>query len=457
MRVRHVDKMKEKADRAKGIKRQFQLKVGLYAQAKKLNPEPSDEQERERKVDVPMRSSSSRIRKNKDLIQIWGGDLSVEATDERAIDDNKWKMIMRGTAEFKAIYPVLMTSDDFATRERNFPGYLDAIYIAAWKPTKRLADVVPIDPKVSRHQDAGKVGINFKYCHYRLDTTQPTFKDALAISSYRRNECWINAIEERYRDNLLRPGKTKNIVNRETILKLIGRTESTIKKGLTIEEILPFFERYKLKLRVYDVFYQLIFKYDPDVENRTNPAMYCVCDGNHIYLINKDINELAQKASAEDFTVSASSNFNIIDKAKEPSQHYCIESIDDIVKIITDLPDAKDETTINLIQKKDDLEQLIWELHQAGYKPNVKYSVGKLRCITLRFGNYTFVIKSQQLIDYAIDGMVQVDKADVFNRLQDAKDCSEAIIGAITRVTMLRSWMNAEPLPMSAFSINWKE
>ena len=48
--------------------------------------------------------------------------------------------------------------------------------------------------------------------------------------------------------------------------------------------------------------------------------------------------------------------------------------------------------------------------------------MGKLRCITLRFGNYTFVIKSQQLIDYAIDGMIQVDKADVFNRLQDAKD-----------------------------------
>ena len=65
VRVRHVDKMKEKADRAKGIKRQFQLKIGLYAQAKKLNPEPSDQQEQERKVDVPMRSSSSRVRKKK--------------------------------------------------------------------------------------------------------------------------------------------------------------------------------------------------------------------------------------------------------------------------------------------------------------------------------------------------------------------------------------------------------
>ena len=150
---------RKKADRAKGIKRPFQLKVGLYAQAKKLNPEPSDEQERERKVEVPLRSSSSRVRKNKDLIQIWGGDLKVEAIDERLIDEHKWKMVMRGTPEFKAIYQIFMTSEDFATRERNFPGYIDAIYIAAWKPLKRLADVQPIDPKVSRRQDYGKVGL----------------------------------------------------------------------------------------------------------------------------------------------------------------------------------------------------------------------------------------------------------------------------------------------------------
>ena len=169
-----------------------------------------------------------------------------------------------------------MTNEDFAARERNFPGYIDAIYIAAWKPLKRVADVVPLDPKVARHQDAAKVAINFKYCHYKLDTTQPTFKDALAISSYRRNECWLNAIEENYGNNLMRAEKKKNIVNRQTILDLIGRTESNIKDGLTIEEILPFFKRYNLKLRVYDIFYQQIFKFDPDATTRNYPPMFCV-------------------------------------------------------------------------------------------------------------------------------------------------------------------------------------
>ena len=35
--------------------------------------------------------------------------------------------------------------------------------------------------------------------------------------------------------------------------------------GLTIQEALPFFEKLKLKLRVFDVFYNVIFKHDPQV------------------------------------------------------------------------------------------------------------------------------------------------------------------------------------------------
>ena len=57
---------------------------------------------------------------------------------------------------------------------------------------------------------------------------------------------------------------------------LLGRTEEDIKDGLTIKEVLPFFEKYKLKLRVYDVFYNLIHKYDPEAPNFNNRPFYCV-------------------------------------------------------------------------------------------------------------------------------------------------------------------------------------
>ena len=64
-----------------------------------------------------------------------------------------------------------------------------------------------------------------------------------------------------------RTEKQKHLKTQATILEVLGRTEEDIKDGLTINEVLPFFEKYKLKLRVYDVFYNLIHRYDPQVPN----------------------------------------------------------------------------------------------------------------------------------------------------------------------------------------------
>ena len=88
---------------------------------------------------------------------------------------------------------------------------------------------------------------------------------------------------DHYSDNLLRDNKRRNYISRQSILDLLGKTEETIKEGMTIEEVLPFFQQYKLKLRVFDVFYKLIYKYDPVVPNFNNKPFYCLTDGHHIY------------------------------------------------------------------------------------------------------------------------------------------------------------------------------
>ena len=65
------------------------------------------------------------------------------------------------------------------------------------------------------------------------------------------SECCINTLYDNYEQTLLRPDKQNNLITRETILEVLGKTEEDIKEGLTIKEVLPFFEKYKLKLRVY--------------------------------------------------------------------------------------------------------------------------------------------------------------------------------------------------------------
>ena len=77
---------------------------------------------------------------------------------------------------------------------------------------------------------------------------------------YVQNECWLNSIYDFYHDSLLRTDKKKDMVTRETILQVLDRTEDNIKQGLTIDDILPFFVEYNLRLRVFNVFSKRIFR-----------------------------------------------------------------------------------------------------------------------------------------------------------------------------------------------------
>ena len=67
-----------------------------------------------------------------------------------------------------------------------------------------------------------------------------------------------------------------------------------------MNDVLPFSVKYKLMLRVFDVFYKLIFKYDPLVENSNNKPMYVLADGDHVYTLNHDLKRLEQKQDVED-------------------------------------------------------------------------------------------------------------------------------------------------------------
>ena len=74
-----------------------------------------------------------------------------------------------------------MTDTNFAKREAVAPGYLEAILVISYKE-KPKADLKAegLDPKRTRKRaSAEKVAIQFRYCSHVLDTTKPTFREAL--------------------------------------------------------------------------------------------------------------------------------------------------------------------------------------------------------------------------------------------------------------------------------------
>ena len=92
--------------------------------------------------------------------------------------------------------------------------------------------------------------IQYCYASNQIDVAQDTLQEAMKNEKYVKNECWLNSIYDFYHDSLLRTDKKRSMITRETILQVLDRTEDNIKHGLTINDVLPFFVKYKLRLRV---------------------------------------------------------------------------------------------------------------------------------------------------------------------------------------------------------------
>ena len=210
----------------------------------------------------------------------------------------------------KALYEICDTDPNFHNRERNAPGYLEGIMVLSADMKPAEGGVAPITTRKRATEEDGEVSmLNHRYVTNRLDISRCTFKEAMTRENYIKNECWINAIYEFYGDNLLRADKTKSRVTRKDVIQILGRTEESIKRGLTCEEVTPFFERFKVKLRVFDVFHKLIYRYDPPTENFNQKPMYVMVDATHVYALNYDIKRLEQMMTNKEeevFLVKAS-------------------------------------------------------------------------------------------------------------------------------------------------------
>ncbi|MFM7979519.1 MAG: hypothetical protein ACKPKO_09410, partial [Candidatus Fonsibacter sp.] len=143
--------------------------------------------------------------------------------------------------------------------------------------------------------------------------------------------------------------------------------------------------------------------------------------------LNQDLDNLAQKSEDDDdYSISVGSNFDIPDKPSERSNHIILEHIDEMFEIFRDQPavEGKEEEESNIIymiHQTDNLEAIVWQLYDAGFRPNIKNGAGKLSWVSLTVNNHTCIIQCQQMIDGAIDGMMEVQDTGVFNILQDVK------------------------------------
>jgi hypothetical protein len=178
--------------------------------------------------------------------------------------------------------------------------------------------------------------MNNKYIETKFDTSFNTFKEAIAKTPYTINECWLNTIIDVYGDSLMSSNK-RQVVNRDKILQIIGKTEDTVKDGISVNDILPFFKMYNLQLRVFDEFMRPLLKYDPDKPNHHHKVLYCLVKGDHVYTLNNNLKELQQKAEEDKMIIKASDSYFIKDDPVVPNY-----------RMINDFVTVKNGRVINL-------------------------------------------------------------------------------------------------------------
>ena len=112
--------------------------------------------------------------------------------------------------------------------------------------------------------------------------------------------------------------KKRNVLTRGKLLAILNKTEETVKLGISVKDVLPFFLQYRLSLGVFDVFGKMICRHDPETRNHHNKAMYCMVKGNHVYTLNYNLTSLEQKMNAKpEFYVKAHSDYHIRERQEK--------------------------------------------------------------------------------------------------------------------------------------------
>eukprot|EP00438_Fugacium_kawagutii_P019097 Skav234725 [mRNA] locus=scaffold634:457313:460261:+ [translate_table: standard] len=193
--------------------------------------------------------------------------------------------------------------------------------------------------------------------------------------------------------------------------------EDFTEHGVSVEEMKPVFEEFKLTVRLYNCIGQKVFEYDPEKKNKNVPALYGLIKGNHIYTMNDNITSICQRDIKEDLKLCASSDFQL-NSREAPVKYEMFRGIDDIMEIVKN--NEEEEEEINLVSYKR-LNDIYCEFKRAMYEPKIIMGAGgNITSLKLKFNGLVLNVRSQSLITSAVDTCIGSNDAEMFNKVNEA-------------------------------------
>ena len=292
---------------------------------------------------------------------------------------------------------------------------------------KTIRDYTPFEDELL--QNTAIQTLYNKYIDTELNMDAITLEEMI-LQKGNKNECWLNAIEQYY----TKYPKIKS--DRKSVMQIIGKND--ISNGLTVMDVLPFFEKYKIPMKIFNCIDELVY-YLPGT-NREIPIFYAVQKNKHITVMNYNIKSLSHKKPKE-ITIPISNQYMIRDNKNTETKFIMISNINDLVEIIknhdlkqltlpmpfveylaNEIPETKKKTFINCISKENNLILFYLELLKIGYDAKIAICAGTITSISLQFNKKNLIIniKLQTLDTHSYDGEILVDDVETYTNLNEA-------------------------------------
>ena len=355
------------------------------------------------------------------LVPIYHELKTANIQSSKYIEDIVRKRVYRDYEDkrlFKKLLKDLITNPNIEEDLMHVEHYVACIIIYGGDGVDGDSD---FNPKRENLRDVTNVSMYHNYIQTPLNPEYETLKEAIKVEHYQDNVCWINTLTDYYKNTLMGDKKReKNKLTREGILKLINKTKDDFTtNGGSLDDMTKVFEHYRIQVRIYDVFENLVYQYDPEKRDHHIQTLYAIIKNNHIYTVNDNLSSLKQmlpKNSNYDIFVKASPDYPLNEKST-PVECKMITSLDDIRK-------HTEEEQYTLIYDGNDLTKLFYESKQAGYEPQVKFSGCIVSELNFRFyiNNrlIKYKVKTQNLVTNSIDGSICVRTENTYNRMSKA-------------------------------------
>lgn len=277
---------------------------------------------------------------------------------------------------------------------------------------------------------------SFKELFKQTDSNQYVLDNAYA------NSCFLNLIVDVFKpsfDKAVQSKVLKQTLTYKYLLELLNykNVNATQDIGLTIDQSILFFEKFKLSLVCMNIYGKIFYEYRPEKQNKNifPGVLYMLVYNKHTFKLNKDINSFAQTYEFDsefENTIDKElfvSNETMIHKAPDDrfDVTYMVSTLDDIVQIINkyvaEQPEkmtlcemAEHMRDITFIYDKESLDDLLFDMvvnHK--YTPYISHNK-RINSIRFRVGA---IINCNIISNDVSEGdtvLYQIDSIEHYNK-----------------------------------------